>query len=130
MAGIGTLNAKLAQLKNPNLVIRPLQRREALQSSAMEGTYTTSDELALLEAGVSENVRADTREVLNYVTALTHAVTLMKTLPICHRLIQETHEKSGLPAEGKQKARSIQARSKLDWWCDSRNSPVRAAATE
>jgi Fic family protein len=99
MSGIGTLNAKLAQLGNPNLAIRPLQRREALQSSAMEGTYTTSDELALLEAGVSENVRADTREVLNYVIALDHAVALMKSLPICHRLIQETHENllSGLP---------------------------------
>lgn len=117
MAGIGTLNAKLAQLKNPNLVIRPLQRREALQSSAMEGTYTTSDELALLEAGVSENVRADTREVLNYVTALTHAVTLMKTLPICHRLIQETHEKllSGLPVGRGGNKRPGQYKQDQNW---------------
>ncbi|MBX3570436.1 MAG: Fic family protein [Rhizobiaceae bacterium] len=99
MAGIGTLNAKLAQLKNPNLIIRPLQRREALQSSAMEGTFTTSDELALLEAGADGTVRTDTREVYNYITALTHAVNLMADLPLCHRLIKETHEKllGGLP---------------------------------
>jgi len=99
MAGIGALNAKIAQLRNPHLIIRPLQRREALLSSAMEGTYTTSDELALLEAGAEEGARADTREVLNYTSALSHAMLLMETLPICHRLIKETHGKllSGLP---------------------------------
>jgi Fic family protein len=99
MAGIGALNAKIAQLHNPHLIIRPLQRREALLSSAMEGTYTTSDELALLEAGAEEGARADTREVLNYTSALSHAMLLMETLPICHRLIKETHGKllSGLP---------------------------------
>lgn len=99
MEGIGALNAKMAQLPNPQLIIRPLQRREALLSSAMEGTYTTSDELALLEAGAEEGARADTREVLNYASALAHAVALMEHLPICHRLIKETHSKllSGLP---------------------------------
>lgn len=93
MNGIGMLNAKIAQLRNPQLIIRTLQRREALLSSAMEGTYTTSDELALLEAGADGNARADTREVLNYVTALMHSVELMKRLPICQRLIREAHEK-------------------------------------
>jgi Fic family protein len=91
MAGIGMLNAKIAQLPNPQLIIRPLQRREALLSSAMEGTYTTNDELALLEAGGAHMTSADTREVHNYVAALMHAVNLMSALPICHRLIKETH---------------------------------------
>jgi len=99
MAGIGTLNAKIAQLPNPQLIIRPLQRREALLSSAMEGTYTTSDELALLEAGGEHMARTDTREVHNYISALMQAVHLMDTLPICHRLIKETHQQllGGLP---------------------------------
>lgn len=100
MAGVGKLNAKIAQLNNPQLIIRPLQRREALLSSAMEGTYTTSDELALLEAGENATARADTREVLNYVNALMHSVELMRELPICPRLIREAHKEllSGLPA--------------------------------
>ncbi len=99
MAGIGELNAKIAQLRNPQLIIRPLQRREALLSSAMEGTYTTSDELALLEAGADADTRADTREVFNYISALMHSVDLMAKLPVCHRLIREAHAKllSGLP---------------------------------
>ncbi len=99
MAGMGTLNAKISQLRNPQLILRPLQRREALLSSAMEGTYTTSDELALLEAGAEQSARTDTREVLNYTIALNHAIDLMQKLPICHRLITETHAKllGGLP---------------------------------
>jgi Fic family protein len=97
--GIAALNAKITQLGNPNIILRPLQRREALTSSAMEGTYTTSDELALLEAGEERNARAETREVNNYRDALTHAVQSMDKLPISHRLICQTHEKllGGLP---------------------------------
>lgn len=99
MAGIGALNAKIAQLRNPHIILRPLQRREALLSSAMEGTFTTTDELALLEAGAEEGARADTREVLNYARALTHALNMMEQLPICHRMIKDVHGKllSGLP---------------------------------
>ena len=99
MAGIGALNAKIAQLRNPHIILRPLQRREALLSSAMEGTFTTTDELALLEAGAEEGARADTHEVLNYARALTHALNMMEQLPICHRMIKDVHGKllSGLP---------------------------------
>jgi Fic family protein len=97
--GIAALNAKITQLGNPALILRPLQRREALTSSAMEGTYTTSDELALLEAGEEKTARYETREVNNYKTALFHAVESLEKLPISHRLICETHEKllGGLP---------------------------------
>jgi Fic family protein len=97
--GIAALNAKITQLGNPNLILRPLQRREALTSSAMEGTYTTSDELALLEAGEEKTARYETREVNNYKTALFHAVESLEKLPISHRLICETHDKllGGLP---------------------------------
>ena len=106
MAALGRLNAKLAQLGNPNLIIRPLQRRESLTSSAMEGTHTTSDAVAYLEAGAVETATPDTREVLNYVTALNHAVTAMNHPPICHRLIRETHEKllGGLPQDAGAKS--------------------------
>jgi Fic family protein len=97
--GIAALNAKITQLGNPNLILRPLQRREAIASSAMEGTYTTSDELALLEAGEEKTARQETREVNNYNIALFYAVEAMDRLPISRRLICETHEKllGGLP---------------------------------
>lgn len=91
MAALGSLNAKIAQLANPNLIIRPLQRQEALASSAMEGTFTTNDELALYEAGVDRNARPETVEVQNYAQALAEATSALEKLPISHRLIRNAH---------------------------------------
>src|ERR1700744_275662 len=48
---LGELNGIGRTLPDPYLLIRPLQIREALTSSSMEGTYTTVDDLLLLEAG-------------------------------------------------------------------------------
>ncbi|WP_447407309.1 Fic/DOC family N-terminal domain-containing protein, partial [Clostridium perfringens] len=70
------------------LLIRPLQRREAVSSSGMEGTYTTLSDLFLFEAGVSDAGRKeDNREVLNYVHALENAIQELQTLPISSRLM-------------------------------------------
>ncbi len=91
MAALGMLNAKIAQLANPKLIIRPLQKREALASSAMEGTFTTGDELALLDAGAESAVRPETTEVRNYARALSQTVETLATLPISHRMIQNAH---------------------------------------
>lgn len=68
----------------------------------MEGTYTTSDELALLEAGADTDASADTREVLNYISALMHSVHLMAELPVCHRLIRKLTKAFERFAAGKE----------------------------
>ncbi|NEZ62521.1 hypothetical protein D0962_06950 [Leptolyngbyaceae cyanobacterium CCMR0082] len=36
-------------MKNYELLLQPLQRREALRSSSLEGTYTTAKQLLLFE---------------------------------------------------------------------------------
>jgi Fic family protein len=80
-------------MPNPYLLIRPLQKKEALASSNIEGTFTNLSDLFLLEAGADERDRPpDTREVMNYVRALEHAVERLPDLPICLRLIREIHE--------------------------------------
>lgn len=90
---LGELNGIGRTLINPYLLIRPLQRREALSSSSMEGTYTTLSELVLLEAGASEASMAhDTREVLNYVRALETSISRLDELPLSLRIIREAHE--------------------------------------
>jgi Fic family protein len=74
------------------LLIRPLQRREAVSSSSMEGTYTTLSDLFLFEAGASEaTTRGDNREVLNYVRALEGSIAGLANLPISSRLIRDAH---------------------------------------
>jgi Fic family protein len=88
---VGELKGIGRTIANPMLLIRPLQRREAVSSSSMEGTYTTLSELFLFEAGAREGKREDNREVLNHVRALETAIAELPTLPISSRLIRNAH---------------------------------------
>lgn len=91
MAAIGELRGACRRLPNAYILIRPLQRREALTSSAMEGTFSTDDELILAEAGLSKSPSDDTREVNNYMFALSEALSRIKTEPISNRLLRDAH---------------------------------------
>lgn len=84
---------------NPALLIEPLQSREALTSSSLEGTYSSPKEL-LFELNASEQQKSDKpdrksdpREVANYVRALRHGFDRLRTdtLPLSKRLIAEMH---------------------------------------
>ena len=89
---VGELKGIGRTLPNPLLLVRPLQRREAVSSSSMEGTYTTLTDLFLFEAGASEAAtRGDNREVLNYVRALEGAIDGLSALPVSTRLIRDAH---------------------------------------
>jgi Fic family protein len=91
---MGELRGIGAYLPNPYLLIRPLQRSEAIASSNIEGTFTSLPELLLLEAGVEDQQRTtDTMEVFNYVRALQHGVDRLNDLPLSNRLILELHER-------------------------------------
>ncbi|KAI93670.1 cell division protein Fic [Rhodomicrobium udaipurense JA643] len=89
---LGELNGIGRVLPNPYILIRPLQTREALTSSSMEGTYTTIDDLLLLEAGASEHPDgSDTREVSNYRRALSAAIDSLEKLPLSIRTLKDAH---------------------------------------
>ena len=89
---VGELKGIGRSVANPLLLIRPLQRREAVSSSSMEGTYTTLSDLFLFEAGAAESAtRGDNREVLNYVRALEGAIEGLERLPISSRLLRDAH---------------------------------------
>lgn len=82
-------------LPNPELLLRPLRRREAIQSSRIEGTFATARELLLFEENTDSAVGApdrisDSREVNNCRIALQH--TTSTDLPLSLRLIRELHE--------------------------------------
>jgi Fic family protein len=80
---------------NPHLVGRPLLRREAIESSRIEGTFTTPEQLALLDSEDGEVSEAsdDTREVQNYLLALDWAMQELPRLPISQRMIRGIHER-------------------------------------
>lgn len=90
---LGRLQGSVGRMLNPYLVARPLLRREAILSSRMEGTNTTAARLVSAEAGASPSPDAETREVANYLEAMSHGVYLLESLPLCTRLIRALHEK-------------------------------------
>lgn len=93
---VGELSGVSRSLKNPYLLGSALLRREAILSSRIEGTVTTSEQLVLFEAGArvdSEQERNDAREVLNYVEAMNHGLRRLKAIPVSLRLIRELHAK-------------------------------------
>lgn len=95
---LGRLEGAAHDLKNPYLLIGPLQRREAIVSSRIEGTITTAKQLVLYEAAELHTASTDeTREVHNYVRALEHGLKRLPTVPVCLRLIREMH---GILLEG------------------------------
>lgn len=91
MQAIGELKGACRRLQNPYILVRPLQRREALTSSAMEGTFTTDDSLLLAEAGIESAGDENTREVTNYVRALDQCLKMLDDLPLSHRVLRQAH---------------------------------------
>lgn len=82
-------------LPNPAILLRPLEDREAIRSSSLEGTYATPRQLILFELHPRESRSADDpandqREVFNYRKALLFGTTT--TLPLSLRLIRDLHK--------------------------------------
>jgi len=82
----------LHTLANPMLLTHAFARREAVQSSRIEGTVTGYAGLIEYEAtGSTSPANADAREVLNYVRALERGLDSLKELPLCLRIVREVH---------------------------------------
>lgn len=82
-------------LPHPELLLRPLQRREAIRSSSLEGTYASAEELLLFELDPEPSAPSDRMndwlEVSNYATAIRLGATMLDTLPLSLRLIRAMH---------------------------------------
>jgi len=94
---LGNLNGVGVLLPNPNLLIVPYMRREAVLSSKIEGTQTSLSDLFYFEAARREEQKVeaqktDVLEVVNYVKAMDYGLKRLKELPICLRLMREIHE--------------------------------------
>ncbi len=89
---LGELHGVGRMLPDPNLLVRPNMRREAVMSSRIEGTQTSfSDVVAFEAAGRPGPQTADTREVGNYVYALEHALGRVHEVGLTRDLILEVH---------------------------------------
>ena len=92
---LGALKLSTANLPNPDLVTRTLDRREAVRSSQIEGTRSDMDQLLAYEAtGSDDGLPADVVVTLNYVKALEYGLKAVRASAagvISCTLIKELH---------------------------------------
>jgi Fic family protein len=91
-AELGRLDGLAAYLPDPEILIGPFLRREAILSSRIEGTRTTFSDLVLFEATEERETSGDTREVSNYIDALKYGVRRVQEIPFGRQLVYEIHE--------------------------------------
>ena len=90
---LGELRGLGRRLPNPNLLINPFIRREAVSSSRIEGTVTGFEQLVLFEVSPDEGEEfADRQEVANYIAAMRFGLEqIQQGWPINGKLIREVH---------------------------------------
>jgi Fic family protein len=85
---LGSLTARIRLLPNPHLLVMPALRKEAKDTSALEGTYAHLDDIFRADYIDPPKRSSEVREVMNYVSAATQAIEMVKSLPICLRLLE------------------------------------------
>lgn len=86
---IATLEALSSRIPNMGLFVSMYVRKEALLSSQIEGTQCTLEDI--LNPFLEKNANRDVSDVVNYIHATEFAIARLNTLPLCNRLIKETH---------------------------------------
>lgn len=93
---VGELNAYSKLVPNVEYFIQSHVAKEAEQSSRIEGTKTTLEELYLDKADLSDSEKVnDQEEVKNYIKALNESVKELTSkggLPLCKRLVCDAHK--------------------------------------
>lgn len=85
---VGALNARISFLPNPEILIQPSLSREALSTSAIEGTMATLNEVVAASNLAAASQSREVREVRNYITAALWCYESLKTLPISRRMLE------------------------------------------
>lgn len=86
---IALLEGLTSRIPNIDLFISMYIRKEALLSSQIEGTQATLDDV--LDPMRDENANQNVADVINYIKATEFSIKRLKELPLCNRLIKETH---------------------------------------
>jgi Fic family protein len=95
---LGRLHGIGPRVGSREILIEPFIRKEALESSQIEGTHATLSDIYAYEAGqealIAEDRRQGTQEVVNYLHALTHGLDAITAGdPITTELLCEMHDR-------------------------------------
>ncbi len=86
---LAMLDGLSSHIPNVDLFVSMYVRKEALLSSQIEGTQCTLDDI--LNPLLEKNTNLNVLDVVNYIKATEFALSRLQTLPLCNRLIKETH---------------------------------------
>ncbi len=79
---VARLDQAVSQLPRPEILVRPIVRREAKSTSALEGTYASFDEVLESDFLEERQLSLEQREIRNYILATEEAMRLIQTYPI------------------------------------------------
>lgn len=88
-AGVAALESVAGRIPDMDLFVSMYVRKEALMSSQIEGTQATLEDI--FDPALDVNRNRDAADVVNYIKAAEYALRRRKTLPLCCRLLRETH---------------------------------------
>ncbi|MBO6231979.1 MAG: Fic family protein [Ruminiclostridium sp.] len=88
-SSIAALDSISVRIPDMDLFVSMYVRKEALMSSQIEGTQATLEDV--LDPMIEANTNRNVADVVNYIKATEFAVSRLNTLPLCNRLIKETH---------------------------------------
>lgn len=91
-AAVARLDQAVAQLPNPDLLLRPIIRREATSTSALEGTYAEFEDVLEADFLDERQLSSEQREIHNFVRATEFAVAQINNRPVSRRLIGELQD--------------------------------------
>ena len=121
--GLGKLDAVSEMIPNMDLFLGSYVRKEALLSSQIEGTQATLEDVFDAETETATNLEVN--DVINYVNALNYAIKEMKNLPICNRLLCDTHKVLMQGVRGQEKNPGEFRNSQN--WIGAANSTIQTA---
>ncbi len=95
-AAVARYDGILSAIPNAHVLLSPLTTQEAVLSSRIEGTQATMGDVLEYEARgdtgePTTSKEADIWEILNYRKAMRAATEMLKDLPLCQRIVIESH---------------------------------------
>ena len=98
---LAILDDRATNIPNIDLFISMYVQKEALLSSQIEGTQATLEDI--FNPNIDENINAEVDDVVNYIIAAKYAIKRLETLPLCNKLLLETHKILLSGVRGKEK---------------------------
>lgn len=98
---LAILDDRATNIPDIDLFISMYVQKEALLSSQIEGTQATLEDI--FNPNIDENINAEVDDVVNYIKAAKYAIKRLETLPLCNKLLLETHKILLSGVRGKEK---------------------------